>query len=561
MTNIAAASISGRIRVFSALVTLIWMCLLPTSLSAAEKGCEKPADCLAQELIATIPGGEKIAIRPFLPRETGIPPETGKRLYDDILKSLFTASGGLHQIIGRDRMQRIWKIWEEQFTGDFAQFLEQNRATVEIVCNVASHSTGFELSCVATPIGKDRAVAAQAIAQQVFPLEQERFHLDHGMADIAKRLADSAKSTNRAGRAIIINNNTGQQSELTNLIGGRVMAAFNKQQAEIRAICERDKLGREVLQSGGGPQCGAANSYVLRGNLWWTDKNTADLNLSLTAGAGNLADEWVKIDRKSLPATLTARDGENQSFYRAVAGAIISPNLDRPSAERAARNLARGRVVAQALGIRAPGVTDVMSEADGVLTMGKILNEGIPIEERFTTARVDGNRLEVELQARVRKVGSTIRPALKARLESSVVRAYAPLKIQIDAEETLHLAIYSWGADNRVVRLYPGGNVSELTIRSGERVYLPRAGENRILSAPLPLPGNVADHEAIIVVASAKPKNFEKLAPLAGGSLAATANVAVTGGVFFDRLVRLDISRLSVSFLPYQVSKDERRAR
>ncbi len=528
---------------------------------ARDAPCGDAASCLARQLISTIPPNEKIALRPFLPKETSIPAETGKRLYDDITKALFDASGGHHKIIGRGKMDQIWKIWEAQFIGDFAKFIEQSRASVEIVCNVAPHSVGIELSCSAFPIGKDKAVAALAVARQAFPLKPERFQMEHGLADIARRLSESARGEDRVGSVVILNNKTGQQSELTAMIGGQARISFNKLQADRRLICERDKLAKEVLQSADGKICSDSERYVFRGKLWWLDDKTVELELSLSSGAGNIADERVRIDRQSLPERFLKRDNVERAFYNATAVAFISRNLDRDSAERAARNLARARVVAQALGIRAPSVKEIRTEADGVFTLGESLNHGIPVEERFAAPRIDGDRLEVDLQARVLKVGSTIRPAVKARLERVLIRSMEPLRIVLAAEETVHLAVFSWGSDNKVVRLYPTRKLPDLVMRGGERLTLPRDGEDSIISAPLPVPGNVADHEALIVLAAGTALDFEKLAKPAGGSLSATADVAVTGALFFDRLAKLDLSRLAVIFLPYQVSKDQRRAR
>ncbi|MDA1326418.1 MAG: hypothetical protein O3C34_16955, partial [Proteobacteria bacterium] len=366
---------------------------------ARDAPCGDAASCLARQLISTIQTNEKIALRPFLPKETSIPAETGKRLYDDITKALFDASGGRHKIIGRGKMDQIWKIWEAQFIGDFAKFIEQSRASVEIVCNVAPHSVGIELSCSAFPIGKDKAVAALAVARQAFPLKPERFQMEHGLADIARRLSESARGEDRVGSVVILNNKTGQQSELTAMIGGQARISFNKLQADRRLKCERDKLAKEVLQSADGKICGDSERYVFRGKLWWLDDKTVELELSLSSGAGHIVDERVRIDRQSLPERFLKRDNVERAFYNATAVAFISRNLDRDSAERAARNLARARVVSQALGVRAPSVKEIRTEADGVFTLGDSLNHGIPVEERFAAPRIDGNRLEGDLQA------------------------------------------------------------------------------------------------------------------------------------------------------------------
>ena len=87
----------------------------------------------------------------------------------------------------------------------------------------------------------------------------------------------------------------------------------------------------------------------------------------------------------------------------------------------------------------------------------------------------------------------------------------------------------------------------------GETLVLPRRGEGRILSAPLPVPGNREDHEAFVVVASPSPINFAAMARAAGASLSDTMNQSVEGSHFLAALAGQDPSRMAVIWLPYQV--------
>ena len=236
---------------------------------------------------------------------------------------------------------------------------------------------------------------------------------------------------------------------------------------------------------------------------------------------------------------------------------MVTGRLDRTSALRAARNLARARVVAQALGLPPPGMTEVESEADAIGAFAGFLNAGLPVDEAFRKVRPEGDsdgaeRIAVRLAAQVVPIGSLLRPAVHARLEHAVYRAMEPMRIEIRSEEAAHLGLFAWGADDRVVRLYPRG-AYRLVIGPEERLELPRRGEGPILSVPLPVPGNREDHEAFVVVASPNPIDFFALARVVGGTLTDTMSAAVPGSDFLAALAAHDPARMAVIWLPYQV--------
>lgn len=244
-------------------------------------------------------------------------------------------------------------------------------------------------------------------------------------------------------------------------------------------------------------------------------------------------------------------------MHEAVAEATVTERLDRASALRAARNLARARVVAQALGLPPPGVTVARTEANAVMAFAGFLDRGLPVDERFGDAWPEDDagseeRLAVRLTARVVPVGGLVRPAVSARLDRNVYRAMEPMRIEIRSEEAAHLGVFAWGADNRVVRLYPRGR-GRLGIGARETLVLPRPRDGPILSAPLPAAGNREDHEAFVVVASARSIDFASLAPEAAGTLSGTMQRAVDGSGFLAALAGEDPARMAVIWLPYQV--------
>lgn len=161
--------------------------------------------------------------------------------------------------------------------------------------------------------------------------------------------------------------------------------------------------------------------------------------------------------------------------------------------------------------------------------------------------------MAVRLAARVVLLGAVIRPAVSARLVRVVYKAReTPIRMEIRSEERAYLGVYAWGADNRVVRLYPRAGET-LAIGADETVFLPRRGEGRILTAPLPVPGNREDHEAIVVVAAPQPLDFSALAAGVGETLSGTMARAVDGAGFLAALAGLDPARMSVTWLPYSV--------
>ena len=215
-------------------------------------------------------------------------------------------------------------------------------------------------------------------------------------------------------------------------------------------------------------------------------------------------------------------------------------------------------MVAQALDLPSPRVTDVRTEADAVAAFEGFLDAGLPVDERFREVRTVGGardteeRVAVHLVARVAPVGALLRPAVSARLGHTVYQAMEPISIEIRSEEAVHLGVFAWGADNRVVRLYPRGRV-RLSARAGETLILPRPGEGRILSAPMPGSNNREDHEAFVVVAASRLLDFAALAPEAGASLSETLDRADDASSFFAALAAQDPARMAVIWLPYQV--------
>ena len=197
---------------------------------------------------------------------------------------------------------------------------------------------------------------------------------------------------------------------------------------------------------------------------------------------------------------------------------------------------------------------EVWTEADAVAALGQYLSKGLPVDEQFRDLGVDdGSRIGVRLAAKVVPVGVVSRPAVTAKLQKTVFKAMEPISIELRSEAKVWLGVFAWGADNRVVRLYPKDGQWRLTMEAGEVVVLPRQSEGRIRSEPLRMGGNLEDHEALIVVAATERADYDVLAPMAGTTLTETIGRARDGSAFFAALAMAAWGQMSVTVLGYQV--------
>ena len=518
---------------------------------------------LADDLLKTISSGTGVALRPLDPV---LPDAVRRQLYDAVLGALVerAAESGV-TVFARERLGAVYESLAEFHQGTIEGLLKAARADVEIICDASPAAGGVTLSCAAIDL-LNVVNVAHAVAR--FTLESPAALLDIAIAEIAARLAEWAREAGPVDRVMLLENATGARSNLGLFLAGRLKGDLDRRMAERMQREENEVRAAAVLQTA--PEERAQPfRWRVNGTIWRLDDERIRLEARLLHEGQSHAVAGADIALASLPPELaegSARPsgpaGGTGRTWEAVAESVVSARLDRSAARRAARNLARARVVAQALGLPPPRVTEVRTEADAVAAFESFLDAGLPVDERFLRVAPEGaaggaeERIAVRLLARVVPVGAApSRPVLRARLVRTVFRAMEPISLEIRSEEAVHLGVFAWGADNRVVRLYPRG-VSRLSARAGELLVLPRRGEDRILSVPMPEPGNREDHEALVVVAvsaSAPPLDFTALAPEVGVSLDETLKHAVDGSRFFAALAAQNPARMTLRWLPYQV--------
>ena len=525
----------------------------PTSPAPRHRG-PPPEIALAAQLMDDIPAGAKVAIQPLDQRYAGLESAIGDPLYERLLLALSNAAEDDVTLLARERLRAIYSSLEEFYQGDIESLLRNAQADIEIICKPTSNATGIILSCSAVRLVNAVTLATAAAH---FPITRSAAHFDVAIDDIASRLAQGAPPGTVELVPVL---NTGVETALTRRIGERLEDKIATLMAKRLGSRATEAAANAVLGSGTAAGSDVPH-YRLRGELRRLDDKRFRVDArvllrerKLIAAGADVAIASVPAD---LAASLTGNDAPKPTTrYEAVAEAVVSDRLDAASAQRAARNLARARVIAQALGLEAPAVDEVRTEADAVAALGEYLSRGLPVDERFHDHKSgvdEGSRIGVRLTARVVPVGVVSRPVVTAKLPKKVFKAMEPITIELRSEAKVHLGVFAWGADNKVVRLYPNAAGRQLTMEAGEVLVLPSQGEGSIRSEPLRTAGNFEDHEALIVVAATTRVEYGDLAPVAGATLAETMERAQDGGTFLATLARIGPSRMAVRVLSYQV--------
>ena len=542
------------------LVMLIFALVLTgvAGAAASEVRC-KTADCLADALIRRIPPGEKIVLVPFGPPHTSIPPKVAQHLRFIINAALSDKSKGRHTILERKLRQEIWRFYQsEREQSNYQAFWKDRTATVIILCQDGGlKEGGVLLNCRALRVGeKSRLKDGGSGPLTVLPVKGRFFHYRYELTRLGLRLAGKKTKPGNIANVRIDDRALGQPTALGRNIGRWLREIIEERFRERRAYLRNQAGMKAGLGRDDKAAAPAERAYELRGDITWMSEKAATLSarLMIPATGETLRTASVDLERSWVPKNLLKRVPDS---YTATARAVASGRLDAQSAKLAVKNLARAMVVASALGVPGPGIEAIRAEADGVRALRHALRHGVPKDERFDGPMREGDdRWRTKLRARVVKLGAAARPAFTARLAKDEVRAGEEIRIEIStkAKEILHMAAFSWGADGKVVRLYPHPYEKKPLIPANGRLALPRDSRCPIASAPLA--GKRASHEAVVVIAAYERLAFEKLAPsFCYDDKSEKPGKPVSGEVFLNALAGLDLSRAGIAVLPYRVER------
>ena len=358
-------------------------------------------------------------------------------------------------VLTRERLRKVYDTLDEFDLGDTASMLRAAQADIEVICEPFPFAAGVTLSCGAVDLDSTVHVAH---AEAQFAIERPVWRLDLAVTDIAGRLAHRAPDAGAIGRVRLTDASVGHGStDLGAHVAGLLEAEVLRLMAD-RARREGNAARAAAVLATAPEASGETPRYRLTGTLRSLGGERMRLEVRLAHEHRTLLAAGADIAVSSLPPRLVeGQAGAGGTtpvagrMYEAVAVAVVSGRLDRDSARRAARNLARARVVSQALGLPPPPVTEVRTEADAVVALGGLLDAGLPVGERFSQVHLEDDsgreeRVAVRLAARVVPLGSLIHPAVTARLDRAVYKAMDPIGIEIRSEEKAYLGVFAWGA-------------------------------------------------------------------------------------------------------------------
>ncbi len=276
----------------------------------------------------------------------------------------------------------------------------------------------------------------------------------------------------------------------------------------------------------------------------------------------------MRVSQRSLVtvfcvAALLAPLGAAQSrdgFHQAEGVAILAGDVTLPQAKRRARDHARALVIGRALGHQVDSNT-VVRDASLALDFIHASTVGITYDETWGDFAIQKEgertvRVAVDLRARVRPLGDSARaPAVRGRLNRAVIVAGEALSVTVESPVRAYFGLYALQSDLKVSRVYPHDTGPQyLVVEPGHALILPRPEDPGTLTSA-PLPGNREDGEALVLVASARPLNFRRLAPAIGEAADETVGTAGSQTDFYQALSQEDLRLVSLRFLPFVVRR------
>ena len=526
----------------SGLAAVFAIGLTPISAAAQEEDaiCHS-VKCLANELIEGIPDGEKIALIPLWTPVTNLPKREATDLYDRIYRAM---SGASDDVLKRNReFDELWNELEFELKGaDYQTYVDNLRAAVIVLCKDRGLEQGkLKLNCTATGYGDSSALGGEmVVSEAVIPVDRALFQYEYALTQLGNTLVAEVRKPKRLLKIFVAESGTGQRSKLTENLSVKVGDVMRSRFRQLLEEREEEREFSEIIGHESAASLEEPRGYELYGSTNWMNEQTMDLRVELRDGGHLIAHATARIERSWIPRSLI---DQHSLRYYAEARAIPSRNLSVVSAPMAASSVARARIVAKALDIPAPKASDISSEAEGIAAL-QFLEQGIPTDEMFQSSRGADGETNVTLSARVVKVGSDVRPALEAVLLENDLTTSDPIRIALSATERVSAAVFGWGADNNVVRIYPNDRRTELIVPADGHIVLP-AKADRMVIRSAPLQDHVENHEAILVIASSKQLDY--------GSLG--TQTVEPSSKFLNALATLDLSHATVAVLPYRIKR------
>jgi hypothetical protein len=497
----------------------------------------------------------RLAIRPFRPDEIDLPEFVASSINDAVEAAIVEAGSGSVTLMTRENLHQVWAEASEFGNADFAGLVRKAGADVLVTGRLDPAGNGVQLSYKAIDVRPERtgqtlgmtvephllAVTVEAIG--VRPLDQA---LRNGARELAHRLAAAGALSGGERRF----QQTGESSPFGDYALKRFWDELQTQLPE----AQRHAAGQQSVTGEAAPAPAPSTLRLAAAAMELDSWVEVDFSVE-TADGSTIASRTVRILKTSVPTSfLPLEQSAHHGPLRAVGEAVPSDRFDKDAALRAARALARGRVIAQATGGSLAGAPHLATDlAEGAWALQAIAG-GVTYDEAWSVSYPDGGkRVRAVLTARAEPLGNGRPevPTVQARLSAPVIASMQPFSLVLRADRPAAVAVFGWTADDLVLRLYPYGHQRALQLEAGREMTLPGPGESPFMAAPRP--GLAADFEALIVIASRTPLDYESLAREAGATVEESIKRAVPIQDFFASLARQGPHDISMQLLPYQV--------
>ena len=504
---------------------------------------------------ATASGGPlKIAVRPFgVDEVTNL--QTAEQLNGDVEAALKEAGGSQVVIVERAAFAKVWAEANEfqgkDPTDRFRSATRDAGADVLVFGTLTPVAGGYSVEYRAVDVRVSSTGAALAFTREprLLPATSAarvKLGVDDAVNTAAVALARQLVQVTKMANDSVIISHSGEQSAVADMLLNQLE---NKLREQIPVALRRAGSGAQAFTGDAPVQAGpteiviSAKPVELAGWLDVRFQAQAKDRGGQTATTVSIAKDDPAF-RGMLPLN---RNGP----FVASAEAVLSKALDRDAASRAAKALARARVIAQKTN---PLLDDtpvmVSGLTDGANAMQAIAG-GITSDEQWSIEDLDGGkRVRATLIARVKEVGGRDAPRVRPVISSPVIATEAPFSLVLSSDTAAYVAVFDWTSDDLVLRAFPYAGHPPVILAPNKPVTLPRLGEQPFASALRD--GVAADFEGLIIVASGQPLDFDRIAMEPGATVEESMRRAVPIQSVFDALAKLPGS-ISVSIVPYQL--------
>ena len=514
------------------------------------------ADAVAKDLmrgIKSVAGGAplRLAVQPFKP-DVIVDRDAIERLNDAMERALKDAGGSTVSIIDRARLADVWREQQNFQDPKIEQQLKDAGADVLVLGSVWPAADGYALSYKADDLRPGHAGEVVGVMREphvlpgTFGASAGR-PLDEAVRTAAYAMANAIAAAMPQGQKVRIEP-AGEATPFSdyvvhlfiNEVNQQLGDAMRRQHPGAQAVTDATKAPAPPVRLTMRPTVFDLGSAV----QVEFDGETADGSANASVMTPGIAAESIS------PSLLPLKPQCGKGTQTAVGEAVVSKSLDHDAATLAARSLARARAIADETCVAFAGPPRINDAADAQWAL-KAIAGGLTTDEHWHDTDLDkGTRVRAELTAMVHKLGGAGVPTIQAALSATPVQADVPFDITLTADAAAYLAVFDWQSDDKVLRLYPFGVDRVLKINPGKPLKLPRPTEEKFRSGPRP--GLTTDYEALVVIASAKPLDYTKLAPEVGTTPEESLKRAIPIAELFEALANTQVP-LTLTVVPYQI--------